>query len=81
MIDDRRDGRYQHRYEFIGGPDSNIMLYWLVGFAWGQGKWEELIHALQRDVKMDRWYTVLEAMASYFMSHTYQSLRLFVPLD
>ncbi len=81
MIDDRRDGRHPHKYEFVFATHSNIMLYWLVGFAWGQRNWEELVRALQRDVKMEKWYAVLEATASFYMTHPYQSLRLIVPLD
>jgi hypothetical protein len=78
VIDDRRQGVRLKAGEFTG-IDTVTCVYWLVGFAWGQGKWEDLIAALQRDVRQDRWLEVLEITARYFMGHPWQKLRVILP--
>jgi len=78
MIDEQREGFLPYKREFTGTPVISCV-YWLLGFAWGQGKWEDFVIALQRDVRQGRWFDALEATGRYFLKNRYQELRVILP--
>jgi hypothetical protein len=78
MIDERRKCQLKRKYEFTS-PEITTYTYWLVGFAWGNSKWEALIKVIQLQVKQEFWYDAFQATAEYTYHHRYQKIRLVLP--
>lgn len=79
MIDDKRVGYHPKMYEFTRAATVTY-IYWLVGYAWGLDKWEELVLALQSNVRQDRWFAALEATAKHSYRYPWQPLELVLPI-
>lgn len=74
----RRVGVYRH----VANANPTVLLYHLVGYAWGRGQWGSMVASLRRTIMPEKRFQVLEATAVYYFNHRYDSaLRLQIPLN